>query len=176
MPTSKVQNFKLGHYQKILDSSLAEDRRLRHFFIDLLLLADQDGNVVITKKKIADRTGATLAEVEWGLEELMKPEEGSHTLENQGRRIEALDGHGYGWKILNYGYYRDLKSSKELREATRERVRKFREKKKAERPVKQGRPLKGERAYLDALERGDDERTLNRIVETSLPEDSNSGL
>jgi len=115
-------------FTQILDSSLAKDRRLRHFFIDLLLCSDADGNVVMTKEAIRKRIGATMEEVEWGLEELGKPDAESLTKEFEGRRVIPLDGHGYGWKIVNYAYYRDIKSDKQRREETNERVRKWREK------------------------------------------------
>lgn len=118
-------------YNRILDSSIADNRQLRHFFTDLLLLADPEGNVVMTKTAIATRIRSTIDEVEWGLQELMRPDPESLTPEHKGCRIIPLDGHGYGWKIVNYESYRDLKTAKEMREKTAERVRKCREKKKA---------------------------------------------
>lgn len=117
-------------YTRILDGSLARDRRLRHFFTDLLLCSDQDGNVLMTKQAIANRIGADLAEVEWGLGELMKPDGESLTPDHEGRRVVPLDGHGYGWKIVNYAMYRDFKTAAEMRAATAERVRKYRARKK----------------------------------------------
>lgn len=119
-------------FNKILDSSIADNRTLRHFFIDLLLLADPDGNVIMTKQAIAHRIRAPLNEVEEGLEALMEPDENSFTVENQGRRIAPLEGLGYGWKILNYAYYRDLKSAQQLRDSTKQRVQRHREKKRAQ--------------------------------------------
>lgn len=116
-------------FNRILESSIARDRKLRHFFIDLLLLSDPDGNVIMTKAAIGLRIGATIDEVEWGLRELMKPDPESLHPEHEGRRVMPLEGHGYGWKIVNYAAYRDLKTSKQLREETAERVRRHRAKK-----------------------------------------------
>lgn len=121
-------------FNRILDSSIADNRRLRHFFTDMLLCADPDGNVVMTKKALANRIRATDEEVEWGLAELMKPDPESLTTDEDGRRVIPLDGHGYGWKIVNYSMYRDYRTSVELRKATAERVRKHREKKKSSKP------------------------------------------
>lgn len=115
-------------FNRILESSIAHNRKLRHFFTDLLLLSDPDGNVIMTKASIGLRIRATMEEVEWGLSELMKPDPESLHSEFGGRRIVPLEGHGYGWKIVNYAIYRDLKSSKQLREETAERVRKHRAK------------------------------------------------
>jgi hypothetical protein len=117
-------------FTQILDSSIADDRRLRHFFTDFLLCADMRGFVIMTKSAISRRIGATLEEVEWGIAELQKPDPRSKTPDSQGARIEALDGAGYGWHIINFEAYRDLKSADDMREKTKERVRRFREAKK----------------------------------------------
>lgn len=114
-------------FNQILDSSLAENRRLRHFFTDLLLCADADGNILMTNSAIAHRIRCDAEEVEWGLKELMKDDKMSGTPDYKGKRIVPLDGHGYGWQIVNFRMYRDLKSARELRERTAARVRKFRE-------------------------------------------------
>jgi hypothetical protein len=117
-------------FNQILDSSIAKNPKLRHFFIDLLLCSDPDGNVIMTKDAIAQRIRCSIEEVEWGIKELEKPEDGSLSLTEGGRRIIPLEGHGYGWKVVNYTLYRDYKTAKQMRDATAERVRRCREKKK----------------------------------------------
>lgn len=114
-------------YSQILDSSIADNRKLRHFFTDLLLCSDRDGNVLMTDEAIARRTRAPIEEVRWGLQELQKPEARSLTPAHEGRRIIPLEGHGYGWKIVNYETYRDYKSAAQMRADTAERVRRFRQ-------------------------------------------------
>lgn len=118
-------------FRSILDSSLAEDRRLRHFFMDLLLLADSNGDVKMTKGAISRQIGATVDEVNWGITELMKPDPISRTQDFEGRRLIPLEGHGYGWRILNYGLYRGWRDVGKIREDTARRVKKCRELKKA---------------------------------------------
>jgi hypothetical protein len=117
-------------FTQILDSSIADNRRLRHFFTDLLLCSDAKGFVIMTSGAIARRIGATVDEVEWGLAELEKPDPSSKTPDYDGRRIERLEGVGYGWRIVNYEAYRALKDADQLRESTKERVRRYRQKKK----------------------------------------------
>ena len=128
-----TQRYKNGMFVKlfsqILDSSIADNRKLRHFFTDLLLCADASGNVMMTDTAIARRIGATVDEVEWGLKELSSPDPRSKTPDHEGRRIERLEGHGYGWKILNYEMYRAMRDAEQLREATRIRVQRHRAKK-----------------------------------------------
>jgi hypothetical protein len=119
-------------FSQILDSSIADDRRLRHFFTDLLLCADAEGFVMMTEPAIARRIGATLEEVTWGIGELSKPDPRSKTPDHEGRRIERVDGSGYGWHILNYEHYRALKDATQMRESTKLRVRRHRAAKKAD--------------------------------------------
>ena len=82
----------------------------------------------MTDSAIARRTGASQEEVGWGLEELQKPDLKSLSPEHEGRRIIVLEGHGYGWKIVNYAQYRDIKSDEQKRRETAERVKKWRSK------------------------------------------------
>jgi hypothetical protein len=115
-------------FTQILDSSIADNRPLRHFFTDLMLCADCRGYVIMTESAIARRIGCTVEEVEWGIAELMKPDPRSKTPDADGARIERLDGQGYGWRVLNYESYRAMRDADQMREATKKRVRKFREK------------------------------------------------
>jgi len=116
-------------FHAILDSSIADDRKLRHFFTDLLLCADSKGYVMMTEAAIARRIGATPEEVAWGIKELLRPDPKSKTPDFNGRRIERLVGTGYGFRVINFESYRALRDADQMREATRERVRRFREKK-----------------------------------------------
>jgi len=173
-------------HNQILDGSLANDRKLRHLFMDLLLCSDPDGNVMMTREAISLRIRAPLEEVDWGIVELQKPDAGSLSPTYEGRRIVRLDGHGYGWKIVNYEYYRDLKSERQRRDDTAERVRRFRERQALKEagkavpdgltPKKRGRvrksaggSLPGEQAYVQAQRGGASEETLDSLVATSLP-------
>lgn len=119
-------------FTQILDSSIADDRRLRHFFTDLLLCADPKGYVSMTDSAIARRIGASMDEVTWGLDQLSSPDPRSKTLDFEGRRIERLEGTGYGWRIINFENYKAMKSADDMREKTKERVRKFRESKRTQ--------------------------------------------
>lgn len=117
-------------FTQILDSSIADDRKLRHFFTDLLLCADCKGYIIMTPAAIARRIGASVDEVEWGISELEKPDPNSKTKDGKGKRIEPLGKSGYGWRIINYESYRALKDADQMREATRRRVNRHRAKKK----------------------------------------------
>tara|TARA_R110000824_G_scaffold106133_1_gene250758 strand:- start:405 stop:1079 length:675 start_codon:yes stop_codon:yes gene_type:complete len=117
-------------FNQILDSSIADDRRLRHFFTDIMLCCDSAGFVMMTEAAISRRIGTTIDEVKWGLAELMKPDPRSKTPDHEGRRIEAVEGSGYGWRVINFEAYKSIRSTEDMRDKTRDRVRRFRAKKK----------------------------------------------
>lgn len=120
-------------FLKIFDSSIAEDWQLRVVFQDILILANRDGVVDMTHEAIARRTNVPLELVKESIAKLEAPDEKSNSPEDDGRRLERIAPHkDWGWRIINYSRYRDIKNSEEMRAATRERVSKWRaEKKKA---------------------------------------------
>lgn len=115
----------------------------------------------MTKEAISKRTGADMKEVEWGLKELQKPDPDSLTPDEDGRRIIPLDGHGYGWKIINFEEYRDMKSAAEMRSKAKERARRYRERKAAEKTLEIAKPHDGltqlNKVQLKAEQNGDTE-------------------
>lgn len=86
-------------------------------FQQLLVLADQEGNVDMTAAAISRRTTIPLEIISMGIEELLKADPESRTPTEDGRRILPLcDGRAWGWKIVNYKHYRALKREEERRE------------------------------------------------------------
>lgn len=86
-------------------------------FQQLLVLADQDGNVDMTAVAIARRTTIPADIIETGIEALMQPDPESRTPTLEGRRIVPLaEGRGWGWHIVNYANYRKLKREEDRRE------------------------------------------------------------
>lgn len=90
-------------------------------FQQLLVLADQDGNVDMTASAIARRTTIPLEIISLGIEELLKEDPESRTPTEEGRRILPLcEGRTWGWRIVNYKHYRALKREEERRNYHRE--------------------------------------------------------
>lgn len=86
-------------------------------FQQLLVLADQDGSVDMTARAISRRTGIPIEIIELGIAELLKPDPESRTPEEEGRRIIPLvSGRDWGWKVVNYVAYRNLKREEDRRE------------------------------------------------------------
>jgi hypothetical protein len=115
-------------FSQILDSSIAVDYEQRHLFMDLLVLADREGVVDMTPEAIGRRLNVPMDIVIENLLKLMEPDPDSRSDEQEGRRLVLLDDHrDWGWQIVNYAFYRDMKDADALRAANRERKRRQRE-------------------------------------------------
>lgn len=117
-------------FAQILDSSLAEDYKVRLVFEDMLKLADKDGMVDITRESISRRTNVPLDIVCHGIAELEKPDASSRSPDMSGRRIVRLDEHrDWGWRIVNFSKYRESATKEMLRMGEAERKREARRRK-----------------------------------------------
>jgi hypothetical protein len=90
-------------------------------FQQMLVLADLDGNVDMTPAAISRRTTIPLDIIETGIAELALPDPESRTPTAEGRRILPLSAdRSWGWKIVNYSHYRELKREEDRREYHRQ--------------------------------------------------------
>jgi len=120
-------------YTQIFDSSIAEDHQVRHAFMDLLVLADQEGVVDMTLEAIARRTNVPIEQVSRCITILSQPDARSRSSEESGARIKLIDSHrDWGWQIINYGHYRELRDEESRRAYFRDYKRRQRQKAKSE--------------------------------------------
>lgn len=102
-------------------------------FQQLLILADQDGNVDMTDEAISRRTTIPLDIIQIGIAGLLKPDDKSRTPTEDGRRILPLAEHrDWGWHIVNYEHYRRMKREEDRREYHQTY---YHEKRKKQKPV-----------------------------------------
>jgi hypothetical protein len=114
-------------FGQIFDSSLAEDYNCRRMFMDLLVLADWDGIVDMTPEAISRRTNVPLPEVQRYIELLSRPDPLSRCPDCEGRRLVLIDSHrNWGWRIVNFLHYRNLKNEEARKEYFRNAQRKHR--------------------------------------------------
>jgi hypothetical protein len=128
-------------FSSLWDGSMRGQSDKQLVFIYLLAHSDADGVAEIIQGKIADDTGLGTSAVCSALAELMAPDPMSRTDGADGRRLEPLDGRGWGWTIVNYQHYRGLRDDETRRQQTREAVRRFRDKKA---DVSHGKPQKAQ--------------------------------
>jgi len=92
-------------YLRLLDSSVwKHSSDIRIVWITLLALKDKEGCVFGSKAWLADRARVDDKTCEKALKIFLSPDERSRTEDNDGRKIEVIDG---GWRVLNHFLYRD---------------------------------------------------------------------
>ena len=114
-------------FAQIFDSSIAEDYIVRHVFMDLLVLADREGVVDMTPDAISRRTNVPIDLVLRAIGELAKPDQRSRSNHEDGRRIILLDSHrDWGWQIVNFEHYRQIRDEESRRAYFRDYKREYR--------------------------------------------------
>jgi hypothetical protein len=118
-------------FAQIFDSSIAADYVVRHVFMDMLVLADRDGVVDMTLDAISRRTNVPEQMVAHAIAELMKDDRSSRSHEEDGRRLIPIDSHrDWGWQIVNYEHYRNIRDEEARRTYFRDKQREQRAKSK----------------------------------------------
>jgi len=124
-------------FSEIVTSSIwSEDDKTRIVWITLLALKDKDGYVPASVPGLANAARVSVEACAEAIAKLEAPDKYSRSKENNGRRIEPVDG---GWTVLNHQKYRDYLSKDSENIAARERMRRMRERNKGvtpETPVK----------------------------------------
>lgn len=117
-------------FTSILDSSLwLESNPTRIIWFTFLAAMDEDGYARFASvANLAHRARVTLQETEEAVKCLESPDKDSSDPDNEGRRIERVQG---GWIVLNAGKYRELVTRSVAQERNRLRVAKHRESKRA---------------------------------------------
>lgn len=89
-------------------------------FQQLIVLANKHGEVDMTPEALAARTTIPLEIIKTGLTALEKDDPESRSAAENGKRIVRLDSHrSWGWRIVNYEHYRNLRSQEDRREYMR---------------------------------------------------------
>lgn len=89
----------------------------RLVWITMLAMSDQHGAVYASVPGLARIANVPLDETIAALATLSAPDQWSRTPDHDGRRIAPLDG---GWRLLNHGKYRAIRSAEERREYWRD--------------------------------------------------------
>jgi len=101
-------------FHSILHSTIwTEPNHVRIAWITMLAMTNKFGEVNASVPGLAKAAGITLEETEDALQRFLSPDKYSRTPDNEGRRIEVMEG---GWRLLNHPKYRELMSTDERRE------------------------------------------------------------
>ena len=118
----------MAGYTKLFSSIIASTiwragDKTRLVWITMLAMDDQFGVVEASVPGLSDMARVTVDECREALDELQQPDPDSRSSDQEGRRIEAVDG---GWRLINHGKYRDKMSRDERREYQRLYQRNYR--------------------------------------------------
>ena len=98
-------------FSSIVTSSIwVEDDAILRVWIAMLAMADAEGVVEGSVPGFANLAHVTTEQMRLAVDTLSSPDADSRTPDHEGRRIEAIEG---GWRILNYGTYRERGQAKE---------------------------------------------------------------
>jgi hypothetical protein len=101
-------------------------------FTNMLAHADREGYVDKHFRAIADEVGISAEDVRAAVGVLESPDNESRSPELEGRRITRVNDHrAWGWKIVNYRKYREIRNDEDRREQNRAAQERWREKQKA---------------------------------------------
>lgn len=104
-------------FSSILHSTIwREPDHVRLVWITLLAMAGKTGVADTSIPGLADAARVPLEKCEDALQRLQTPDPYSRTGDNEGRRIEPVDG---GWRLVNHGKYRAKMGADERREYLR---------------------------------------------------------
>lgn len=113
-------------FSSIVTSTIwTEDAEVCKVWVTMLAIADKHGEVHASIPGLAQITGLRVSVVESAIEKFLSPDPYSRTKDDEGRRIEPIDG---GWSLLNHAKYRAMASKDEEKTANAIRQRRFREK------------------------------------------------
>lgn len=94
-------------------------------WITMLAIADKNGEVHASIPGLARLAGISIEETEISIQKFLSPDPYSRTTDEEGRRVEAIDG---GWVLINHEKYRKMASDADRKAKAAERQRRHREK------------------------------------------------
>lgn len=116
-------------FSSITDSSIwCEDSDTKVVWVTMLAMCDQNGEVHAAIPGLAKRAGVSVAATEVAVAKFIAPDPHSRTKTQDGRRIEEIDG---GWRLVNYGLYREMRDAETRKEYLRNYMRDYRARKQS---------------------------------------------
>jgi len=95
-------------FNSIVTSTIwSEDDQTRIVWITMLALADKNGEVQGSVPGLARIAGVTVDACRAAIGKFLAPDPDSRTKDDEGRRIEEIDG---GWSLINHRKYREMAS------------------------------------------------------------------
>ena len=104
-------------FSSITESTVwCEPNCTRLVWITMLAMADRKGRVWGSIPGLANRARVPVDDCRTAIDTFLAPDRDSRTKDNEGRRIEEIDG---GWRLLNYDKYRERQDEENIKESKR---------------------------------------------------------
>lgn len=121
-------------FSSIVTSTIwTEDDKTRIVWITMLAIANKHGEVQASIPGLARVAGVSVQDCHAAIEKFLSPDPYSRSSDDEGRRIEKIDG---GWQLLNHAKYRAMASKDE--EKTANAIRQARHRRKVARNATNG--------------------------------------
>lgn len=119
-------------WRSLWKGSMAGKPALQLVWIYMLANSDANGVVDESRSSIAGATGLSLADVSAAVDELEAPDRNSRTPDEDGRRIVRVDPRrDWGWIVVNYPKYREMRNDDDRKRQVREATRRWRDQKRS---------------------------------------------
>lgn len=105
-------------------SIMEEDIETRYIWFCMLTLADFEGFVDETIPALARRFNMSEQAIQKAIDRFLQPDPSSRTADNDGRRLEPMRP-TFGWHIINYEKYRDMRNAEDRKEYMRRYMRDY---------------------------------------------------
>ena len=113
-------------FNSIVTSTIwTEDNATRIVWITMLAIADKNGEVQGSVPGLARIAGVAVDDCRVAITKFLSPDPDSRTKDDEGRRIQAIDG---GWELLNFRKYRDMASKEDMQAMEAARKARYRAK------------------------------------------------
>ena len=114
-------------FNSIVTSTIwTEDDKTRIVWITILAIADKNGEVQASIPGLARLAAVSVDACETAINKFLSPDKYSRTSDDEGRRLEKIEG---GWAILNHSKYRLMASKEDSKSAGAERQKRYLERK-----------------------------------------------
>ncbi len=126
-------------FSSITESTIwVEDDQTRILWICMLAMADKHGRVWGSIPGLANRARISVDATRAAIQKFLGPDADSRTPDNDGRRIEQIDG---GWRLLNYEKYRDVRDEESIKASKRKYINERRAKEREARKMGVEQPV-----------------------------------
>jgi len=124
-------------FDSVLDGTLFGKWPHTGIWVCLLSQVDKHGVIDMNPNLLAAKIGVPVDMLQSCIQDFMKPDPGSRTKDNDGRRLELIDpdGRDWGWRVINHVKYRE-KARKQQHQQSATETGRDAERKKKERDVR----------------------------------------